>query len=125
MIGARLKALRENKGLTQQKMANKLGISRGTYAHYEINRREPDDATKLKIASFFGVTTDYLLNNDEKETIIEKQQKEPKDIIKLLEQEQELTMNGEILSPEDMEVIKTALEQGYQLAKRLNKRKNN
>lgn len=61
MIGERLKTLRENKQITQQEMADALGISRGTYAHYEISRREPDDATKLKIADFFGVTTDYLL----------------------------------------------------------------
>jgi transcriptional regulator with XRE-family HTH domain len=77
MIGERLKQLREKRKLTQQELADALNISRGTYAHYEINRREPDDSTKLKIADYFKVTTDYLLGNDtlqkqSKEDILEK-----------------------------------------------------
>ncbi|HML33801.1 helix-turn-helix domain-containing protein [Sporomusa sphaeroides] len=61
MLGEHLKQLRENKKLTQQEMADKIGIARGTYAHYEINRREPDNATLARLADFFGVTTDELL----------------------------------------------------------------
>jgi transcriptional regulator with XRE-family HTH domain len=64
MLGERLKQLREQKNLTQQELADALNISRGTYAHYEINRREPDDATKLRIADFFAVTVDYLLGRE-------------------------------------------------------------
>jgi transcriptional regulator with XRE-family HTH domain len=64
MLGERLKELREGKELTQQEMADMLGISRGTYAHYEINRREPDDATKIRLADFFNVTLDYLLGRE-------------------------------------------------------------
>jgi len=48
---------------------------------------------------------------------------QPKDIIKLLKREKLLSLNGEVLSPEDLEVIYTALDQGHQLAKKLNKRK--
>lgn len=65
MLGEHLKQLRENKKLTQQEMADKLGIARGTYAHYEINRREPDNATLARLADFFGVTTDELLGRRE------------------------------------------------------------
>ncbi|MCX7779647.1 MAG: helix-turn-helix domain-containing protein [Negativicutes bacterium] len=61
MLGEKLKSLREQKGITQQEMADILGIARGTYAHYEIDRREPDNATLARLADFFGVTTDYLL----------------------------------------------------------------
>ncbi|MBP2657265.1 MAG: xre [Firmicutes bacterium] len=61
MLGERLKALRNEKGKTQQEMSDILDIARGTYAHYEINRREPDNTTLKKIADYFDVTTDYLL----------------------------------------------------------------
>jgi len=61
MIGERLKKLREIKKITQQELADNLKISRATYAHYEINRREPDNEILLLLANYFGVTTDYLL----------------------------------------------------------------
>ncbi|MCC5467662.1 helix-turn-helix domain-containing protein [Pelosinus baikalensis] len=72
MLGERLKQLREQKKLTQQELADALNISRGTYAHYEINRREPDDSTKLKIADFFDVTTDYLLGRTDEPNTVKK-----------------------------------------------------
>lgn len=61
MIGKRITELRNEKGLTQQAVAEGIGVSRATYAHYEINRREPDNETLSKIAQFFHVSTDYLL----------------------------------------------------------------
>ena len=61
MIGEKLKRLRQKKKLTQTEFANKIGISRGTYAHYEINKRQPDYQTLIKIADFFNVSTDFLL----------------------------------------------------------------
>ncbi|MCY7743686.1 helix-turn-helix transcriptional regulator [Bacillus licheniformis] len=61
MLGDRLRELRESKKLTQDKLADVLGISRGTYAHYEINKRKPDYDMLIKIADFYGVSTDYLL----------------------------------------------------------------
>ncbi|EWH21213.1 MULTISPECIES: helix-turn-helix domain-containing protein [Bacillus] len=61
MLGDRLKELRESKKLTQEQVAKFLGTTRGTYAHYEINKRKPDYDTLIKLADFFGVTTDYLL----------------------------------------------------------------
>lgn len=61
MIAQRLIELRHKKGITQQDVATNINISRTTYAHYEISRREPDNETLAKIANFFGVSTDYLL----------------------------------------------------------------
>ncbi|MCY8504517.1 helix-turn-helix domain-containing protein [Bacillus atrophaeus] len=68
MLGDRLKELRDSKKLTQDKLAEILGISRGTYAHYEINKRKPDYETLIKLADFYGVSTDYLLRGENKET---------------------------------------------------------
>jgi transcriptional regulator with XRE-family HTH domain len=61
MLGERLKQLRADKGLTQQELSDLFKIPRGTYAHYEIGKREPDNATLAQFADFFNVTTDYLL----------------------------------------------------------------
>ena len=63
MIGDMLKQLRKENKQTQQDLANFLGISRGTYAHYEINRREPDAATLIKLADYFHVSVDALLSH--------------------------------------------------------------
>ena len=65
MLSERLKKLRELKKITQQEMADQLGIARGTYAHYEIDRREPDNSTLSRLADFFGVSTDYLLGRSD------------------------------------------------------------
>lgn len=65
MLGDRLKNLRSAKKLTQEDLAERIGVSRGTYAHYEINKRQPDYDTLIKLADFFEVSTDYLLRGEE------------------------------------------------------------
>jgi len=73
MFGDRLKELRQQKNLTQEELARKMGISRGTYAHYEINKRQPDYEMLQKFADFYDVTVDYLLgrtdNPENKSTV--------------------------------------------------------
>lgn len=61
MIGGKIAELRKEQGLNQKELARKIGVSRSALSLYEINRREPDLETVKKIASLFGVTTDYLL----------------------------------------------------------------
>ncbi|WP_217609020.1 helix-turn-helix domain-containing protein [Bacillus sp. GbtcB10] len=65
MFKDRLIQLRKNKKLTQEQMAEKIGIHRGTYANYERGHRQPDYDTLLKIADFFEVSVDYLLRGEE------------------------------------------------------------
>lgn len=59
-----LKELRKEKGLTQSKLAEKLGLSRSTIAMYETEGSEPDLATLLSIAKFFNVSIDYLVGSN-------------------------------------------------------------
>lgn len=61
MIGGKIADLRKELELSQEEMAKKIGVSRSALSLYEIDRREPDLETVKKIASLFGVTTDYLL----------------------------------------------------------------
>lgn len=61
LFGKRIVALRKERNLSQRELADKLGISRSALSLYEIEKREPDTDTLLKISNFFSVTTDYLL----------------------------------------------------------------
>ncbi|WP_243739938.1 helix-turn-helix domain-containing protein [Aureibacillus halotolerans] len=61
LIGDRLKQLRGST-ITQQDIANQLGLSRASYSHYENGRSEPDLSTLLSLADFFNVSVDYLLD---------------------------------------------------------------
>lgn len=77
MFDDRLKRLREARGLTQEQTADNLGIPLRTYRSYETDTREPNSGVLIKIAKFFGVTTDYLLNyNVDIQAVETKQQTE-------------------------------------------------
>ena len=72
MFGERIAEQRKKLGLNQEELAGKIGVSRSALSLYEIDRREPDLETVKKIASLFGVTTDYLLGAEEGNTMIGK-----------------------------------------------------
>ena len=58
----RLKELRTQLGLSQEELAVKLGVSKGTIGNYEAKKREPKTLEDLEnIADFFNVEIDYLL----------------------------------------------------------------
>lgn len=56
----RIKALRKDLGLTQEKFAERLNIKRNTLANYEIGRNEPIDAVFSLICREFNVNEDWL-----------------------------------------------------------------
>lgn len=61
MFAEKLKELRKSKKhLTQQNMADILGVAKTTYASYEQGKRTPDTDLQNKIADYFGVSLDYL-----------------------------------------------------------------
>jgi len=62
LIGKKLKELREDLGLKQLDIANELGVSRSTYTQYETGKSQPDLNTVSRLADYFEVSTDYLLN---------------------------------------------------------------
>ena len=57
----RLKELRTSAGLSQANVGDKLGVAQQTVGKWESGRTTPDPTTIVKLASLFGVTTDYLL----------------------------------------------------------------
>lgn len=60
IFAKRLLEIREEQGLTRQKVADDLGITRASLEYYEKGKRTPDINTIAKIAKYYNTTTDYL-----------------------------------------------------------------
>ena len=92
--GKRLRKLRKENNLTQKELSKKLGIGESTLSHYERGDRDPDSKTLRKISNFFGVSTDYLLNNSNERNSADK-------IKKAISDDPELTDFWDKLSKRD------------------------
>lgn len=57
----RVKDLREDHDLTQQKLADALGITQRKYSYIETGTQPLTAELLVKLAGFYGVTTDYIL----------------------------------------------------------------
>ena len=61
VICMRLRELRKERGISQLKLAMDLSMNQNTISRYESGSREADYATLIRIADYFGVSIDYLL----------------------------------------------------------------
>ena len=61
MIGERLKKARKKAKLSQEKVAEKLNVSRSNISKYENNKLEPNIQTIKILCGLYGTTSDYLL----------------------------------------------------------------
>lgn len=61
VFGEVLRELRNNMGLTQAELASELNLSRAAVAGYENSGKEPTFEVLIRVAKYFGVTTDYIL----------------------------------------------------------------
>lgn len=68
-FGTRLKELRENKKITQTQLAKRLNLHKSSIYGYENNIRTPSLEVFSQLALFYGVSTDYLLGHDNRNTI--------------------------------------------------------
>ncbi len=59
-FGERLKELRTERGLGQIQLAKELGVGKSVISLWETGKSEPTLGNLVKIALFFGVSTDYL-----------------------------------------------------------------
>ncbi len=60
IFAERLKELRTEKGVGQEKLADTLEVSHGTISLWENGLREPKLSNLVRIAQYFGVSIDYL-----------------------------------------------------------------
>jgi transcriptional regulator with XRE-family HTH domain len=62
MLYKRIRDLREDKDLTQQKMGEILSCSQRVYSNYERGELDIPTEILIKLADFHNVSVDYLLN---------------------------------------------------------------
>lgn len=60
MYGEKLKELRKLEGWTQEEVANKIGVSKQTYSHYENEKRKPSLGTIKELAAVYQVNIDDI-----------------------------------------------------------------
>ncbi|HEM9532901.1 TPA: helix-turn-helix transcriptional regulator [Streptococcus agalactiae] len=61
----KLREERKKRGFTQQEVADKIGINRGSYSNWENGKREPTLDNIIKLANILDVTVDYLLGRSD------------------------------------------------------------
>lgn len=64
-IADRIKNLRNIKGISQEELANKVGVSRQAVSKWESEQSIPDLDKVIIMSEYFGVTTDYILKGIE------------------------------------------------------------
>ncbi len=57
----KLKELREKLDVSQTELSSKIGIPQSSYSHFEVGRSEPNITTLIKLADFFKVPIDSLV----------------------------------------------------------------
>ncbi len=111
-----LSTIRKSLRLTQVQVANDLKIGQSTLSQYERGERRIDDVMLRAFSNYYGVSTDEILNHTQVLSI----SKMPKDLKKILDEE-EITLNGRLMSPEDKEKMLRIIEAAYWDAKEMNK----
>ncbi len=64
-LGERIKKCRQSAGMSQEKVAELVGVSRQAVTKWEANQSAPNTENLFKLAGIFGTTVDLLLAPDE------------------------------------------------------------
>lgn len=70
-FGNTLKELRQQSGLTQKQLADRLWLSKATISYYEQSVRSPSPDVLIKLSKIFHVSTDYLLGIETKKQLLD------------------------------------------------------
>ncbi len=68
----RIRDLREDKDLTQTQVAKILGMSQTGYSKYETGENDLPSSILIKLADFYNVSVDYILDRTTDPTFIKK-----------------------------------------------------
>lgn len=100
----RLKQLRASKNVTQEVVAEAVGISVAKYRNYELQNSKPAPIIIVKLAQYFGVSTDYLLMNSDFPFPLDNRDFKLMSLIKKLPPEDYKIMEN--LSPDDVKLLR-------------------
>ncbi|MCH5348663.1 MAG: helix-turn-helix transcriptional regulator [Oscillospiraceae bacterium] len=68
-FGVLLRQLRKNKKMTQQQLADKLGMNKSNISRYEQNIQVPSHEVMVELAAIFNVSLDYLTGLSNKNAV--------------------------------------------------------
>ncbi len=69
MLGSNIKSLRALRGINQEDLGKRIGVSKQSVSNWENENILPSIEMLVRIADFFGVTTDFLLGRSEHRTL--------------------------------------------------------
>ena len=75
-VGAFLKHLRKEKGITQEKLSEELGVSGRTISRWETGKNMPDISLLVEIAEFFDVSIPEIIKGERKSEDMKEEEKE-------------------------------------------------
>lgn len=67
-VAHRIQSLRKTRGLSQEQLADKVGVSRQAVSKWESAQSAPDLEKIIMMSEYFGVTTDYILKGSQSTT---------------------------------------------------------
>lgn len=91
MFGEKIKLYRENRKMTQNEVANILGVSSATISKYESGALEPNIESLKRLAELFEISIDELLNDEEKKFDISKI-----NVLVILREQKEMKLKGNL-----------------------------
>ena len=71
-IGKKIMELRKKSGLSQEELAEKVGVARQTISKWELGETSPDLKQSKELSKIFNVSLDELTDNDIKDILVEK-----------------------------------------------------
>lgn len=66
-VGIRIRQLREDRGLKQRELAEKIGVDRTSLSSYENSKRIPDIFILCSIADVFQISLDELVGREHRQ----------------------------------------------------------
>lgn len=124
----RLKELRKQNRLTQQQLAEMLGVTQAALSGWENEKFGIDNGSLLKCAKIFDVSIDYLLGRQEQ--LPELNNKDKREIQEILDDTEQqllsqdgLMFDGSPATDEDVQKIIMAMKMGMEMIKKENKAK--
>ena len=80
--------LRKQKGLSQEELAEQLGVSRQAVSRWELGQTLPDIPNLLQLCELFGVSADYLVKDEEQ--TVEKSDQSAKSMARLIREREKV-----------------------------------
>lgn len=136
-FSVRLKELRKEKRLTQKQLAEILFVDDTSISKYENGKNGPENLILQQMADYFNVSIDYLLGRSDNRNSTNSEtwtptlnNKDNLDIEKALnrtleslESQEGLMLSGSPVDEDDWELLKAAIQNGLEYAKKMNKQK--